>query len=118
MQVLGDLVESIAGAILVDTSFNVDAVWRVMKPLLSPIVTPDTLILHPVSELEELCKSRGYHLNLIDESDGERQTVTIRYEVRPDYWDCKYSIPSIFLVKCWYPILFYPLSFVSLVRDM
>lgn len=118
MQVLGDLVESVAGAILVDTSFNVDAVWRVMKPLLSPIVTPDTLILHPVSELEELCKSRGYHLNLKDESDGEKQTVTIRYEVRPDYQVCKYSFPSFFWVKCWVPIFFYPFCFVPLIRDM
>lgn len=61
-KVLGDLVESIAGAILVDTRFDLECLWRIMKPILSPIVTPETLVLHPLRELQELCCQHGYSL--------------------------------------------------------
>ncbi|OIW14956.1 hypothetical protein TanjilG_30675 [Lupinus angustifolius] len=54
---LGDLVESIAGAMLIDTKLNIDQVWKVFNPLLSPIVTPDKLELPPWRELNELCDS-------------------------------------------------------------
>ncbi|KAK6912889.1 Ribonuclease III domain [Dillenia turbinata] len=66
---LGDLVESIAGATLIDTKLDLEAVWRIFKPLLSPLVTPDKLELSPLlvapikmqkggprTSLFELCK--------------------------------------------------------------
>ncbi|XP_011002830.1 PREDICTED: endoribonuclease Dicer homolog 3-like isoform X2 [Populus euphratica] len=56
---LGDLIESIAGALLIDTELNLDGVWRIFKPLLSPIVTPEKLELPPLRELVELCDSIG-----------------------------------------------------------
>ncbi|XP_074345959.1 endoribonuclease Dicer homolog 3a-like isoform X1 [Apium graveolens] len=56
---LGDLVESIAGAILIDSRLNLEEVWRIFKPILSPIVTPDKLELPPLRELVELCDSLG-----------------------------------------------------------
>ncbi|XP_021666513.2 endoribonuclease Dicer homolog 3 isoform X2 [Hevea brasiliensis] len=59
---LGDLLESIAGAMLVDTKFDLDEVWRIFKPLLSPIATPESLELPPLRELIELCDSRGYFI--------------------------------------------------------
>nr|AUH15439.1 dicer-like 3 protein [Dimocarpus longan] len=59
---LGDLFESIAGAVLIDTKLNLDEVWRIFKPLLSPIVTPDKLELPPQRELNELCDSLGYFI--------------------------------------------------------
>jgi endoribonuclease Dicer len=59
LQALGDLIESIAGALLIDTKFNLDGVWRIFKPLLSPIVTPEKLELPPLRELVELCDSIG-----------------------------------------------------------
>ncbi|XP_021852349.2 endoribonuclease Dicer homolog 3 [Spinacia oleracea] len=59
-KVLGDLFESIAGAILIDTKLNVEEVWRIFLPLLSPIVTPDNLELPPFRELNELCDCLGY----------------------------------------------------------
>ncbi|XP_021756558.1 endoribonuclease Dicer homolog 3-like [Chenopodium quinoa] len=59
-KVLGDLLESIAGAILIDTKLNVEEVWRIFFPLLSPIVTPDNLELPPFRELNELCDRLGY----------------------------------------------------------
>lgn len=61
-KVLGDIVESIAGAILVDSRFDVEHVWKIMKPLLSPIVTPETLHLHPIREVSELCHLEGYRI--------------------------------------------------------
>ncbi|KAK4365008.1 hypothetical protein RND71_016366 [Anisodus tanguticus] len=61
-KVLGDLVESIAGAILIDTKLNLDEVWKILEPLLSPIVTPNELELPPLRELIELCDSLGYFL--------------------------------------------------------
>ncbi|KAL9238125.1 hypothetical protein vseg_012595 [Gypsophila vaccaria] len=57
---LGDLVESIAGAILIDTRLQIEEVWRVFLPLLSPIVTPRNLELPPFRELNELCDCLGY----------------------------------------------------------
>lgn len=82
-QVLGDLVESIAGAIAVDTRFDLGKVWAVMKPLLEPIVTPETLDMHPVTELEEHCLREKYHLLCDDQNSKDNQTSTIRYEVMP-----------------------------------
>ncbi|BBN17070.1 endoribonuclease Dicer [Marchantia polymorpha subsp. ruderalis] len=61
-KVLGDLVESLAGAVLVDTGFNLKKVWEVFEPLLQPIVTPGTLHLHPVRELVELCNREKFEL--------------------------------------------------------
>lgn len=59
-KVLGDLVESIAGAILVDSGFDLDRVWSVMERLLSPLVTPSTLPLHPIRELHEVSQYRRF----------------------------------------------------------
>lgn len=56
------MVESIAGAVLIDTKLNLDEVWRIFEPLLSPIVTPDKLELPPLRELIELCDSLGYFI--------------------------------------------------------
>jgi len=77
LKVLGDLVESIAGAILVDTGFNLERVWAVMKPLLSPLVTPQTLIMHPVVELFELCHLKGFWLDTKLTTDGNMTTATV-----------------------------------------
>ncbi|KAM6559383.1 hypothetical protein CsatA_028622 [Cannabis sativa] len=59
---LGDIFESIAGAVLIDTKLNIDEVWRIFEPLLSPIVTPDKLELPPLRELNELCDSLGHFI--------------------------------------------------------
>uniref|UniRef100_A0A1D1YIC1 Endoribonuclease Dicer 3b n=1 Tax=Anthurium amnicola TaxID=1678845 RepID=A0A1D1YIC1_9ARAE len=59
-KVLADLVESIAGAVLIDTELDLDRVWEIFRPLLSPIVTPDKLELPPLRKLIELCDYLGY----------------------------------------------------------
>ncbi|GMI97873.1 dicer-like 3, DICER-LIKE 3 [Hibiscus trionum] len=68
---LGDLFESIVGAILIDTNLNLDKVWRIVEPLLSPIVTPDKLELPPLRELNELCDSLGYFIKEKCTNKGE-----------------------------------------------
>ncbi|TYJ02321.1 hypothetical protein E1A91_A13G219900v1 [Gossypium mustelinum] len=50
-KVCSKLIESIVTAILIDTNLNFDEVWRIVEPLLSPIVTPD--------KLEEKCVNTG-----------------------------------------------------------
>ncbi|KAL5988342.1 helicase, partial [Asimina triloba] len=69
-KVLGDIVESIAGAILIDSELNLDKVWDIFEPLLSPIVTPENLDLPPLRELIELCSHLGYFINTKLTSDG------------------------------------------------
>ncbi|KAK6775177.1 hypothetical protein RDI58_026178 [Solanum bulbocastanum] len=59
-KVLGDVIESLGGAIFVDSGFDKDTTFQCIRPLLEPLVTPQTLKLHPVRELSELCDQQGY----------------------------------------------------------
>ncbi|XP_057960958.1 endoribonuclease Dicer homolog 2 isoform X2 [Malania oleifera] len=59
-KVLGDIIESLAGAIFVDSGYNKEAVFKSIRPLLEPLITPETVKLHPVRELNELCQKQGY----------------------------------------------------------
>ncbi|KAK6129787.1 hypothetical protein DH2020_036494 [Rehmannia glutinosa] len=81
-KVLGDLVESIAGAVLIDSKLNLDEVWKVFKPLLSPIVTPDKLELPPTRELNELCDSLGYFIkeHFIPKGDTVHAVLKLQLE--------------------------------------
>lgn len=82
LQVLGDLVESITGAVLIDSKLNLDEVWRVFKPLLPPIVTPDKLELPLLRELIELCDSLGYFIkeSCIPNGDGVQAELILQLE--------------------------------------
>ena len=81
-QVLGDIVESIAGAILIDTKFDLDVVWRVFKPLLSPIVTPENLELPPFRELHEWCDKSGYFLGIKCENREDNIMATLNLQLK------------------------------------
>ncbi|KAK4707858.1 hypothetical protein R3W88_028783 [Solanum pinnatisectum] len=59
-KVLGDVIESLGGAIFVDSGFDKDTTFQCIRPLLEPLVTPQTLKPHPVRELSELCDQKGY----------------------------------------------------------
>ncbi|XP_056866743.1 endoribonuclease Dicer homolog 3 isoform X2 [Raphanus sativus] len=78
---LGDVVESIAGALLIDTRLDLDEVWRVFEPLLSPLVTPDKLQLPPYRELSELCDSLGYFFRVKCANDGVKAQATIQLQL-------------------------------------
>lgn len=89
-QALGDLVESIVGAILIDTKLSLDQVWKVFYPLLSPIVTPDKLELPPFRELNELCDSLGYFVRVKENCDKKGPTAHVEVSVQ---------LPNALLVK-------------------
>lgn len=82
LQVLGDIVESIAGAILIDTQLDLNKVWKIFEPLLSPIVTPDNLELPPLRELSELCSHHGYFLNAKCENKGDMVVATLEVQLK------------------------------------
>lgn len=63
IQVLGDVIESLAGAIYLDSGCDKDTVWRCIRPLLEPIVSPETLEYNPIRELGELCDRKSYTRN-------------------------------------------------------
>ncbi|GAB2276325.1 Belongs to the helicase [Dionaea muscipula] len=79
---LGDLVESIAGAVLIDAKLNLEEVWKVFEPLLSPIVTPENLELPPLRELNELCDSLGYFIKETLINDGDMVHAELRVQLK------------------------------------
>ncbi|CAI9090837.1 OLC1v1025698C1 [Oldenlandia corymbosa var. corymbosa] len=70
-KVLGDVIESLAGAILVDSEYNKEILFQSIKPLLEPMITPEMLKTHPVRELDELCNKERYAM---------KKPVPVRYE--------------------------------------
>lgn len=61
-QALGDLVESCVGAILLDTGFNLNLMWKIMLSFLDPIMRFSSFELSPIRELQELCQSYNWGL--------------------------------------------------------
>ncbi|XP_027068549.1 endoribonuclease Dicer homolog 1 [Coffea arabica] len=76
-KVLGDIVESIAGAVFLDSGRDTAAVWRVFQPLLEPMVTPETLPMHPVRELQERCQQQAEGLEYKATRSGNLATVEV-----------------------------------------
>lgn len=76
-KVLGDIVESIAGAIFLDSGRDTAAVWKVFQPLLHPMVTPETLPMHPVRELQERCQQQAEGLEYKASRSGNLATVEV-----------------------------------------
>ncbi|KAK9279100.1 hypothetical protein L1049_012775 [Liquidambar formosana] len=76
-KVLGDIVESIAGAIFLDSGRDTAVVWRVFQPLLQPMVTPETLPMHPVRELQERCQQQAEGLEYKATRSGNLATVEV-----------------------------------------
>ncbi|KAL8517842.1 hypothetical protein ACS0TY_009230 [Phlomoides rotata] len=62
-KVLGDVIESIAGAIYIDSGCDKERVFKSMRPLLEPLITLETLRFHPISELNQLCQKMHYHFD-------------------------------------------------------
>nr|XP_016481139.1 PREDICTED: endoribonuclease Dicer homolog 1 [Nicotiana tabacum] len=76
-KVLGDIFESIAGAIFLDSGCDTAAVWKVFQPLLHPMVTPETLPMHPVRELQERCQQQAQGLEYKASRSGNIATVEV-----------------------------------------
>lgn len=76
-KVLGDIIESIAGAIFLDSGYDTSAVWKVFQPLLDPMVTPETLPMHPIRELQERCQQQAEGLEYKASRAGNVATVEV-----------------------------------------
>ncbi|XP_050385155.1 endoribonuclease Dicer homolog 1 [Argentina anserina] len=76
-KVLGDIIESIAGAIFLDRGGDTAIVWKVFQPLLQPMVTPETLPMHPVRELQERCQQQAEGLEYKASRSGNLATVEV-----------------------------------------
>ncbi|GLU00901.1 hypothetical protein SLE2022_182370 [Rubroshorea leprosula] len=76
-KVLGDIVESIAGSIFLDSGRDTKVVWKVFQPLLQPMVTPETLPMHPVRELQERCQQQAEGLEYKATRSGNLATVEV-----------------------------------------
>ncbi|XP_021830082.1 endoribonuclease Dicer homolog 2-like isoform X2 [Prunus avium] len=59
-KVLADIIESLAGAIFVDSEYDKDIVFQSISPLLEPLVTPETMPLNHVREFKDYCKKMQY----------------------------------------------------------
>ncbi|XP_058781746.1 ribonuclease 3-like protein 3 [Vicia villosa] len=63
---LADIVESTIGAIFIDSDSSLDVVWKVARELLEPIIEPDSVKKHPVSQLHEVCQKQKFKLQFVD----------------------------------------------------
>lgn len=63
---LADIVEAAIGAVFIDSNFSIDVVWKIFKDLLEPIISPETLKVHPVTELYEVCQKRNLKVKFVD----------------------------------------------------
>ncbi|XP_041017409.1 endoribonuclease Dicer homolog 2 isoform X3 [Juglans microcarpa x Juglans regia] len=82
-KVLGDVIESLAGAILVDSRYDMEVVFRSIRPLLEPLVTPETVKPNPSRELNELCQKEHYIMNKpIKSRNNGLTSITIEVEAK------------------------------------
>ncbi|KAL3624673.1 hypothetical protein CASFOL_031341 [Castilleja foliolosa] len=65
-KVLADIVESLIGAIFIDSKSSIEITWKIVKNLLEPIITPAGLPTHPVIQLRELCQRKGFTVKIRD----------------------------------------------------
>ncbi|XP_028800275.1 ribonuclease 3-like protein 3 [Neltuma alba] len=64
---LADLVESIIGAIFIDSDSNADIVWQVFRRLLEPLIDAETLKTHPVTtKLYQICQKHNLKVQFKD----------------------------------------------------
>ncbi|XP_017241588.1 dicer-like protein 4 isoform X3 [Daucus carota subsp. sativus] len=93
---LGDIVESCIGAILLDTGFNLNHVWKTMLSFLDPVIHFSGLQLNPIRELQEL--SQSYNMELKFASSKKDNTYTV--EIKVNGKDvCEHSSASNFSKK-------------------
>ncbi|KAL5836669.1 hypothetical protein ACOSQ3_013838 [Xanthoceras sorbifolium] len=80
-KVLGDVMESLAGAILVDSGYNKEVVFQSIRPLLEPLITPDTMKFQPARELNEYCQKERFEMKkpVVSLING-KPSVTIEVE--------------------------------------
>ncbi|XP_010926171.2 ribonuclease 3-like protein 2 isoform X2 [Elaeis guineensis] len=76
-KVLADIVESITAAVYVDCDFNLKTLWRVIRSMLEPIITLETLDEQPVTTLYELCQKRGKSVYFKNWKKGQTNVMNV-----------------------------------------
>ncbi|KAL6144277.1 hypothetical protein ACLB2K_054972 [Fragaria x ananassa] len=80
-KVLGDIIESLGGAIFVDSGYNKNVVFQSIRPLLEPLITLETMRLHPARELKEFCAKMHYDRKKpLKSFENDVATITIEVE--------------------------------------
>ncbi|KAL5566693.1 hypothetical protein UlMin_029857 [Ulmus minor] len=79
-KVLGDVIESLAGAIFVDSGYNKETVFQSIRPLLEPLVTPQTLKLHPVQELNIVVQKMHFCISIVKSWENGLAAFTVEVE--------------------------------------
>ncbi|KAL5567067.1 hypothetical protein UlMin_030231 [Ulmus minor] len=79
-KVLGDVIESLAGAIFVDSGYNKETVFQSIRPLLEPLVTPQTLKLHPVQELNIFVQKMHFCISIVKSWENGLAAFTVEVE--------------------------------------
>ncbi|KAF8410767.1 hypothetical protein HHK36_003304 [Tetracentron sinense] len=77
---LADILESLIGAVFMDSNCSLDTVQEVFMKLLEPLIGPEELQIHPKTELKEFCEKKG--LPIVNYNE--------------DYWEQKHIINAIF----------------------
>lgn len=80
LQVLGDMVESIVGAVLVDTGFDMNYVWNIMLSFLDTIMSYSGFQLSPIRDIKEFCQSCGWKLQF--HASEEPKSYSVEAEVK------------------------------------
>ncbi|KQJ83511.1 hypothetical protein BRADI_5g15337v3 [Brachypodium distachyon] len=72
-KVLGDIVESCVAAVLLDSGFNLNYVWKLVLMLLKPVLSFSGMHMNPMREIRELCQCNELELGLPKpmKADGE-----------------------------------------------
>ncbi|KAH7447488.1 hypothetical protein KP509_01G108700 [Ceratopteris richardii] len=79
-KVLGDILESLSGAISLDCGFDLDSVWQVFAPLMEPLIKSGRIEMHPVRELAELCQKHHFPSDSSFQRNGNQ--CQYRFEVK------------------------------------
>lgn len=64
-KVLGDIIESLIGAVYLDTYGDFNKTWAIWRPLLEPFYTPEAIPTHPVVQLMTICQRYGMKCEFI-----------------------------------------------------
>ncbi|XP_039125862.1 ribonuclease 3-like protein 3 [Dioscorea cayenensis subsp. rotundata] len=74
---LADVVESLLGAVFIDSNSSLETVWEVYRRLAEPLINPKTLGKHPVSELHELCQKNRMEVRFLREKWDESTCIDV-----------------------------------------
>uniref|UniRef100_A0A453JVY1 DRBM domain-containing protein n=1 Tax=Aegilops tauschii subsp. strangulata TaxID=200361 RepID=A0A453JVY1_AEGTS len=98
-QVLGDVIESLAGAIYLDSKYDKEVVWKSMKQLLEPLATPETVERDPVKLLQEFCARRSYSSSYTKAHKDGVSSVVVEVQVEGTTYSATETGPDKIVAK-------------------